>query len=446
MTDLALMQASGPDAVVARYGGTPIRLGRFLADVEGVRASLPDRRQVLNLCKNRYRFTVVFCAAVLRDQVNLLPPTVTPVVIDQIRRAFPDAYGIEDEPGDEVAMGAFAPAVLRYDDLCVDAAEPAEVPVIPGSREAAVVFTSGSTGMPTPSPKSWGSLAGSAATLAESFGLKGSGMTLLATVPPQHMYGIEASVFLPLQGLVLHSGRPFFPFDICAELAAMPRPRGLVTTPLHLAALLGGMNEFPALDFVLSSTAPLAPTLAIEAEKRLGAPLHEIYGCTEAGHVATRRPAVSPDWILSAGLVLRQASDGTFVSGGHVSEEVTLQDMLEVVDERRFRLLGRSADLVNIAGKRTSLAYLDHHLKSIGGVADGAFLLRESREGGLERLTAFAVAPGMHSRELMRELRQRIDAAFLPRPLVLVDSLPRNDTGKLPRGALEALAARFAAE
>ena len=37
----------------------------------------------------------------------------------------------------------------------------------------------------------------------------------------------------------------------------------------------------------------------------------------------------------------------------------------------------------------------------------------------------------------MNALRQRIDAAFLPRPLCLVDALPRNATGKLPRQALD---------
>jgi acyl-coenzyme A synthetase/AMP-(fatty) acid ligase len=33
----------------------------------------------------------------------------------------------------------------------------------------------------------------------------------------------------------------------------------------------------------------------------------------------------------------------------------------------------------------------------------------------------------------MDELRRRIDPVFLPRPLVIVDRLPRNSTGKLPQ-------------
>jgi acyl-coenzyme A synthetase/AMP-(fatty) acid ligase len=35
-----------------------------------------------------------------------------------------------------------------------------------------------------------------------------------------------------------------------------------------------------------------------------------------------------------------------------------------------------------------------------------------------------------------------MDPVFLPRPLVFVDALPRNATGKLPREALQQLARR----
>jgi acyl-coenzyme A synthetase/AMP-(fatty) acid ligase len=43
---------------------------------------------------------------------------------------------------------------------------------------------------------------------------------------------------------------------------------------------------------------------------------------------------------------------------------------------------------------------------------------------------------------LVEELRQRVDPVFLPRPLIFVDRLPRNGTGKLPQEALRALAAQ----
>lgn len=112
----------------------------------------------------------------------------------------------------------------------------------------------------------------------------------------------------------------------------------------------------------------------------------------------------------------------------------------KLLPDQRFLLHGRHADLINIAGKRTSLAYLNHQLGAVPGVVDGAFFLPdEEGPDGITRLTAFVVAPGLSARQVTVELRQRIDAIFLPRPLVLVDQLPRNSTGKLPRAELQAL-------
>jgi acyl-coenzyme A synthetase/AMP-(fatty) acid ligase len=61
--------------------------------------------------------------------------------------------------------------------------------------------------------------------------------------------------------------------------------------------------------------------------------------------------------------------------------------------------------------------------------------------GGVGRCAALVVAPGKTPRELARAMRERVDAAFVPRPIVVVSELPRNEVGKLPRERLlEALA------
>jgi len=119
--------------------------------------------------------------------------------------------------------------------------------------------------------------------------------------------------------------------------------------------------------------------------------------------------------------------------------------VLEITAQDRFLLHGRLSDLVNIAGKRSSLSYLNHQLNAIPGVADGAFFVREENESasstGVTRVAALVVAPGLDAAAVTEQLRKRIDAVFLPRPLLFVDSLPRNDTGKLPHEALLSLAA-----
>ena len=106
---------------------------------------------------------------------------------------------------------------------------------------------------------------------------------------------------------------------------------------------------------------------------------------------------------------------------------------------------GRTEDLVNIAGKRGSLGYLNHQLNAIPGVLDGTFFVREdeaqtSRRGSRGSRHSWSRRAWMPL-SLLEQLRERIDPVFLPRPLLFVERLPRSATGKLPREALLSLAA-----
>jgi acyl-coenzyme A synthetase/AMP-(fatty) acid ligase len=438
MITIPLVHGYGPRSVFAYREGRAVGIEEFLRDVWQLAAELPERRHVFNRCADRYRFAVGFSAALLRRQVSLLPPNETPDLIAQLVTRYPDIYCLSD--------GAGAPAALET----VSFPEPAgggpaapRVPAVPEAHVAAVVFTSGSTGEPVPYRKTWGSLVRSALAEIDCLGVRAlPGMAVLGTVPPQHSYGLESTVLMVMQGgMALHARRPFFPADIRAELAALPRPRCLVTTPAHLRVLLADLDESPPADFLLCATAPLSPQLAAQAEARFDAPLYEIYGCTEAGQVATRRTVETGEWRAMTGVTLRTDSKGTWVKGGHIETEVLLADVIELRGRARFLLHGRTADLVNIAGKRTSLAHLNYHLNSIEGVLDGVFVTPEEEGEAVARLMAFVVAPGHTSETLMNALRQRIDATFLPRPLCIVDALPRSATGKLPRQSLNQIAA-----
>ncbi len=318
------------------------------------------------------------------------------------------------------------------------------MPAIADTQLAACVFTSGSTGTPVPHRKSWGRLAACVREEARRLGFAAGGpCALLATVPPQHMYGFESSVLLPLvSGAALCAERPFYPADIAAALAAVPRPRVLISTPIHLRALVESGVALPAVDLMVSATAPLAQALAADVERRFATVLLEIYGSTETGQIALRRPTQTAEWRLWSGVALAVRDGESWAEGGHIEQPTLLGDVLELTGADRFLLHGRVADLVNIAGKRSSLAYLNHQLNAIDGVLDGAFFhVDASRDAGVARLGACVVAPGLDAARVVEKLRQRIDPVFLPRPLLLVARLPRNSTGKLPQEALRSLAA-----
>jgi acyl-coenzyme A synthetase/AMP-(fatty) acid ligase len=118
-----------------------------------------------------------------------------------------------------------------------------------------------------------------------------------------------------------------------------------------------------------------------------------------------------------------------------------LNDIVALEGDEHFRLLGRSSDLVNVAGKRSSVAYLTHQLTTIPGVLDGAYFMPDEKDtvNNVARLAAVVVAPTLDARRLREALRARVDPVFLPRPLVFIDALPRTDTGKVPREVLQRL-------
>jgi acyl-coenzyme A synthetase/AMP-(fatty) acid ligase len=449
VTPFALVSHDDADAIVAWRYGQRISVRQFLADVRQLAAALPAGGHMLNACSDRYHFTVGLGAALLTRKVSLLPPTHTPEMIGQLQALAADVFCLADAPHaidlpGFVYQDAFAqgPADTNADEAC-------EIPLIPGNQPVADVFTSGSTGLPQPHRKTWASLVHSARAEALRLGValnlgleKGRPYSIVGTVPPQHMFGFESTVLLALQsGAALHAGQPFYPADIVSALQAVPRPRLLVTTPVHLRVLLSSGVNLPALDLVLSATAPMAPGLAQSCEKHFSAPLFEIYGSTETGQIASRRSAQTDQWELFPLVTLTPHDERMWACGGHVEQVMPMNDVLEPIDKHRFFLHGRLSDLINIAGKRNSLDYLNHQLLSIEGVQDGAFFMPDdSDHEAVVRLMAFVVAPGLSPADLLAALKKRIDPTFLPRPLVLLDALPRNSTGKLPREALLDLA------
>jgi acyl-coenzyme A synthetase/AMP-(fatty) acid ligase len=427
--------------VVAYRAGVPSSARNFLADVLRVAAALPQRKHVLNACNDRYRFTVAFAASLVANKVSLLPSTHTPEVIRQLTEFAPDVFCLTDDARCQIDLPR-----VRFPELVPGETVPWQQIEIEQDRLAAYVFTSGSTGTPLPYRKTWGRLVNCVRFEAQRLGLlDGRSHAVVGTVPPQHMYGFESTVLVALQsGNAFSAGRPFYPADVCSELDSVPEPRMLVSTPVHLRTLLGADVHLPATDLVLSATAPLSQNLAREVEQRFATRLLEIYGSTETGQIASRRTAETVEWQLFDGVRLLTEAEETWAEGGHVEQPTPMCDVLEVTAADRFLLHGRLSDLVNIAGKRSSLSYLNHQLNAVPGVVDGAFFIREPDEGsstGVTRVAAVVVAPGLDATGLTEQLRRRIDAVFMPRPLLFVDSLPRNDTGKLPHDSLRSLAA-----
>ena len=429
-----LVRGFPPGARIGWRNGHPVSVERFLSGVNVLARALPEHRFCVNLCDDRLNFMLGFAAALVARCTSLLPQSRAPGHLRELAVGYEDLYCITDRQETLAGLDRIAIGDWPGQD------EAADIPQIDPEQQAVILFTSGSTGVPRPHAKTWRSLTHGARATRERIGIQ-PGAALLGVVPPQHMWGFETTVMLPMQsGCAVDARCPLLPAEIMHALERLPKPRWLVATPAHLRACALSNERMPRLDGVLCSTAPLSPDLARSIEQGCTAPLLEIFGSTETGVLATRRTAQSDTFQLLDDIGLRTTDSGTVAQGGHLTGAIVLNDVLSVKDQSTFTVVGRASDLIKIAGKRGSLSALNAELAGVPGVSDGVFWLPDHASGE-RRLTAFAVAPGMTSAQIIGHLRQRIDPVFLPRPLILVDVLPRNQAGKLTHESLRELAA-----
>jgi acyl-coenzyme A synthetase/AMP-(fatty) acid ligase len=434
-----LIEGYEPANILAWRGGEPLTAGTALCAAHRLAQALPPSRYALNVCDALDRFIVAALAALVDGRTLILPAAKLPRALADLRAIYPDSVCLADHASgiaDATALvDPWIDAAMRERDTGTT-----PCPALPDEHLAAILFTSGSTGVPQPHPKTWGALVDGAYALMRSIASPPSGIAIVGTVPPQHMFGLETTVMLPLQSSApVLAVRPVFAGDLDHAIAQArtlaPAGVWLMTTPLQLHAFHRERPALAGVTNVIASTMPLEPDLARAVERDWRTPVHEIFGCTEGGMLAVRRTARAPAWTPASGITFSIASDGTAqAAGGHLNGVVPLADRLRAVGtDGAFELVGRDSDLVKIAGKRASLSGLTRELVAIPGVEDGVVFLPRINA---PRVAALAVAPRHSEEALRRELAQRIDPAFLPRPLRLVDALPRNAAGKLPVDAL----------
>jgi acyl-coenzyme A synthetase/AMP-(fatty) acid ligase len=282
--------------------------------------------------------------------------------------------------------------------------------------------------------KTWREFQSSAQLAIQRFNLNTHALTFVSTVPPQHTYGLETSLFWPLfSAASINSRRPFFPEDIRQSIAASVNPCLLITTPTHIKACVRAGLSWDNIKMVLSSTAPLSPDLAKQAEQCFHAPVFEIIGSTEILSYASRRQTAIEKWVPYQGIKLAAYNDGFTVSGGHLQTPMPVDDRFQIDKNGHFSLKGRSTEIIKVAGKRSSLSELNHIINNIAGVDDAMFF-----QTGTERLGALVVG-NLTKSEILKALKQSIDEVFLPRPLYLVDKIPRNEVGKILKTKLDHL-------
>ena len=395
---------------------------QLFSHAQQLSSRLPDKNYAINLCQNRYLFAVSYLAVLLKQQINLLPANQASQTLNQLLKTYPQSYCLTDNPK---TQGQY---FLVEDNFST---EISALPPINPQKISSISFSSGTTGQPKSTEKSWGEFQQAAQLAVKQLDLNKS-LTLISTVPPQHMYGLETSLFWPLHSqLVIDYRRPFYPEDIRLAIESSTQACLLVSTPKHLQSCVRANIQSPNLKAILSSTAPLSATLAQRIEEHFNVPLLEILGSTETQSYACRRQTKNALWQLYQGIKLYGNNKRFSIKGGHLKDFIPLDDYYSLKGNDYFSLLGRHSDVIKIAGKRASLEQLNQLITRINGVDEGLFFLTNNERLGL------LVVSHLTKNQLLSQLKAMIDEVFLPRPIYFVKQLPRNELGKISHHALQ---------
>jgi acyl-coenzyme A synthetase/AMP-(fatty) acid ligase len=315
-----------------------------------------------------------------------------------------------------------------------------------GPRLLATFYTSGSTGTPVACRKTAGQLLGEAEMLATTFQL-GTEARVLSAVPAHHIYGFLFGVLAPVLG-----GGAFATDTVMHPEAIADRARAglaepanvLCSVPPHVHGLRSLATGPTALRRLFCSGGRLPAADAAAVHERLGLPITEVLGSTETGGMGWRLSPGQGDWTPLPGVEVGAEPDGTLLLRSpflapEIPQPFRGADHVQLVDGGKFRHLGRSDGVVKVAGQRVSLTEIEDRLRAIPGVEDAAVVAVADDGPREQQLWAAVVAPQLDELRLRRALLVHVEPVAVPRRFRFVARLPRESTGKLPRGSLMAL-------
>lgn len=287
-------------------------------------------------------------------------------------------------------QGVLSDHALRWDGphwvVKANTIQTAQTHSFPPLREGAFIelFTSGSTGRPRRVIKPVACLDREATILAARFGDKLAGCRVVASVVPQHLYGLTFRIFLPMSlGLPLHAAMLYY----AEQLAALESHHryAFISSPAFLKRLDPRLTP-PPLAIILSAGGMLPWSDVQETAVWCGIQPDEIYGSTETGILAWRhRQQDMIPWQPFPGVTIVPEGDAFRAHSPIIPEPdgLLLDDILISDGNGTFHIAGRRGRVVKIEEKRISLSEIEKRVLAIEGIREAAALpiSRGGRQG-----------------------------------------------------------------
>jgi O-succinylbenzoic acid--CoA ligase len=374
----------------------------------------------------------------------------------------------------EQGMAAVTPGALPLEELST-ASVSGEVaksgpPYLEPEATQAILFTSGTSGLPKGAELTVGNFLASATASAQNLGATPK-QKWLACLPLFHVGGLAMMTRCAWYGaaLILHSR--FDPEEVIhsIEQDSVTHLSLVENTLSRILEAQRGRSFPPSLRVALIGGGPVAPAL-VQRAHQAGLPAVLTYGLTEASSQVCTEKTGEADGLTSGsalpGVQVRITREDGQVAASHQAGEIEVRgptvmrgywaDLastarafrsgwlrtgdLGVLDEHnRLKVFARRTDLILSGGENVYPAEVERALADHQGVAEVAVVgCRDHRWGQVP--VAFVVGRGLDPtpEDLACWCRARLAAFKVPRQFVFLQALPRNASGKIDRLALGA--------
>ena len=340
---------------------------------------------------------------------------------------------------------------------------------------AAILYTSGTTGVSKGAMLSHGNLGANALALHRAWGWEPDDV-LLHALPIYHTHGL----FMAIHCVLLNgTGMLFMPrFDVAEVMRLLPRATVFMGVPTHYVRLLGdpgfranGRALCRDMRLFISGSAPLLGETFHAFRTLTGHTILERYGMTEtgmntsnplpgerrAGTVGFPLPGVEVRVAGADGRVLRPGAVGVLelrgpnvFSGYWGMPEKTAEafredgffitgDLARIDGDGYVHIVGRAKDMVITGGLNVYPKEVETCIDEIEGVVESAVIGVPHPDFG-EAVTAVVVRrPGCAAptaAAVTAAVKDRLANFKVPKAVHFIDELPRNATGKVQKNVL----------
>jgi len=214
----------------------------------------------------------------------------------------------------------------------------------------------------------------------------------------------------------------------------------------------------PKLRLCISAGAPLSAGVAKQFQEKFHLAVHSFYGSSECGGICYDREAdlveegfvgstmlgvhlepIEPNGTATQVRVRSEAvGDGYFPepdSAKLTNGTFVPDDLLHQCDSG-WKIVGRTSDLINVAGKKVNPAEVEAELLTVPGVREAVVFGRKSSRRNQEVAACVVANPAVSENDVLKVCRQRLSGWQVPKRIFLLNELPVNERGKLSRREL----------